>query len=67
VTTLGFSRFIAGLLLNHTDQSVTGIYDRNEYEREMREAWKALGERITALKSGKSAKIIPINQHQRAA
>jgi integrase len=50
VTSLGFSRFIAGLLLNHTDPSVTAIYDRNTYQNERRRAWAALGERVAALK-----------------
>lgn len=50
VTSLGFSRFTAGLLLNHTDRSVTAIYDRNTYEPEKRKAWEALGERVSVLK-----------------
>lgn len=66
VTKLGFSRFTAGLLLNHTDQSVTRIYDQNDYEDEKRKAWRALGERVAALKSGVAAKIIPIKQESHA-
>ena len=66
ITKLGYSWFIAGLILNHTDQSVTGIYDQNDYAVEMRNAWRALGERIAAIKTGKAAQIIPINQKKYA-
>jgi len=57
VTSLGFSRFIAGLLLNHTEASVTAIYDRNTYDEDKRLAWRALGERVAALKAAQPAKI----------
>lgn len=66
VTKLGFSRFTAGLLLNHTDQSVTGIYDQNDYEAEKRKAWRMLGERVAEIKSGKGAKVVPINRKKSA-
>lgn len=66
VTKLHFSRFIAGLLLNHTDQSVTGIYDQNDYEDEKRQAWRSLGERVAAIMAGNAAKIIPLKQKKRA-
>ena len=51
VTSLGFSRFTAGLLLNHTDSSVTSIYDRHDYEGDKRAAWLALGVHVAALKA----------------
>lgn len=66
VTNLGHSRFIAGLLLNHTDQSVTAIYDRNNYEAEKRQAWRALGERVASLKGAVAAHIIPLAAHKAA-
>jgi integrase len=34
ITGLGFSRFLIGRLLNHVDQSVTGVYDLYQYDRE---------------------------------
>lgn len=51
VTRLGFSRFVAGMLLNHThqDNSVTAIYDQHDYEKEKTEAWEKLGEYISSL------------------
>lgn len=60
VTSLGFNRFIAGLLLNHTDTSVTSIYDRHDYEEEKRSAWLALGARVAVLKAGTEGKVVPI-------
>lgn len=40
---LGYPNHLIGKLLNHTDQSVTGIYNRHEYDKEkkeMLEAWE---------------------------
>lgn len=40
---LGVSRFLLGRILNHSDPSVTGIYDRHRYDAEVRgalEAWE---------------------------
>lgn len=40
---LGTSRFVLGRVLNHSDGSVTGIYDRHEYLAEKRAALDAWG------------------------
>ena len=49
----GRGSFLAGLLLNHVDSSVTGIYDRAEHRDDMRAAWLQLGERIEAILTNK--------------
>jgi integrase len=46
---LGVSRFIIGQILNHSDRSVTGVYDRYEYLEEKRAALEAWGRHIEKL------------------
>ena len=38
----GYTTHLIGKLLNHTDQTVTGIYNRHEYDKEKREMLEAL-------------------------
>ena len=51
----GASRVVVGKVLNHTDASVTAIYDRHEYTKEMREALGAWGDRVAALELAAAA------------
>ena len=46
---LGVSRFVIGRLLNHADNSVTGIYDRYQYLTEKRQALDAWADHVAAL------------------
>lgn len=46
---LGIERFIRGRILNHSDQSVTGIYDLYEYLREKREALQRWADHLEQL------------------
>lgn len=41
IGSLGYNRLIQDKLLNHLDDSVGGIYDRHDYEKEKREALTA--------------------------
>ncbi len=41
ITRLGFPRFVADRVLNHTEQGVGRVYDRNDYLREKTEALEA--------------------------
>ena len=41
ITRLGFPRFVADRILNHTEQGVGRVYDRNDYLREKTEALEA--------------------------
>jgi integrase len=52
---LGVSRFIIGKVLNHTDRSVTGIYDRHAYLKEKCEALEVWGEYLDRLTRPPSA------------
>lgn len=45
----GVSRFIIEKVLNHKDASVTGVYDRHEYEPEKRAALEALAEKLAQI------------------
>ena len=40
---LGILRFVTARVLNHADRTVTGIYDRHEYQEEKRHALEAWG------------------------
>ena len=46
---LGVSRFVIGRVLNHADNTVTGIYDRYQYLSEKRQALDAWADRVEAL------------------
>jgi len=48
---LGVSRFIIGKVLNHSDRSVTGIYDRHAYLQEKRHALTAWGDYLRSITS----------------
>lgn len=43
---LGVSRFIIGRILNHSDPSVTAVYERHDYDAEKVEALDAWGRRV---------------------
>ncbi len=45
----GASRVVVSKLLNHIDASVTAIYDRHSYEKEMRDALDGWGRRVALL------------------
>ena len=55
MTELGVSRLVVSKILNHTDSSVTGVYDRYEYGPEKRHALEAWGGRLQEIISGKAA------------
>jgi integrase len=46
---LGVTRFTIGRVLNHSDRSVTGIYDRHSYLAEKRHALETWGAYLTGL------------------
>lgn len=46
---LGVARFTIGRVLNHSDRSVTGIYDRHSYLDEKRQALEAWGDYLAEL------------------
>jgi integrase len=43
---LGYGNHLIGSLLNHTDRTVTGIYNRHAYDREKREMLERWEERL---------------------
>ena len=51
IAKLGAARFTLSRILNHADQSVTGIYDRHEYLPEKRQALDAWGQFLDNLTS----------------
>jgi integrase len=59
---LRVSRFVLGRVLNHADQSVTGIYDRHEYLDEKRQALDAWGRFLENLYPAAGAKVVPLRR-----
>ena len=59
---LGVLPEVAERCLNHTEENkVKRIYQRHSYEKEMREAWRLLGERLELLTSDNAANVIPLH------
>ena len=52
---LGSDRFVRGRILNHSDQSVTGVYDLYEYLPEKREALQHWADHLEQLVTGTAA------------
>ena len=52
MTALGIPRLVVGKVLNHSDRSVTAIYDRHGYDREKRQALDVWGRRLEEIISG---------------
>jgi len=51
MTSNGVSRFIVSRILNHSDSSVTAVYDRNSYDKEKQEAMEVWSQRLQTLLS----------------
>jgi integrase len=49
---IGIGRLIISKILNHTDPSVTAVYDRHSYDAEKRRALDVWAERMTAIVEG---------------
>lgn len=59
---LGIARFTLGRILNHADQSVTGIYDRHEYLTEKRQALDTWGEYLETLTRPPGVNVVPLRR-----
>jgi integrase len=59
---LGVSRFIISKVLNHSDRSVTGIYDRHAYLVEKRDALETWASHLGNLTRPPSANVVPLRQ-----
>jgi integrase len=61
MTSMGISRLAVGKILNHTERSVTAIYDRHGYDDEKRVALDAWGRKLEGIISGVvDAKVIQL-------
>ncbi len=54
----GVSRVVVSKVLNHIDASVTAIYDRYEYMKEMRAALDAWGRKVEAIEVGRKLSLV---------
>lgn len=46
---LGFTQFLVGHILNHTDQSITSVYNQYSYDKETQQAMEAWSHHLDAL------------------
>jgi len=58
ISEAGASRVVVTKILNHTDASVTAIYDRYEYMKEMRAALDAWGRKVDAIEVGRKLSLV---------
>jgi len=58
IAALGTPRFVVERLLNHTDRSVTSVYDRYEYTREKRQAAEHWGRFVNSLLTGNKSSLV---------
>jgi integrase len=56
MASMGISRLIVSKILNHSDPSVTKVYDRYSYDKEKRQALEAWGARLQEIVSGGAGK-----------
>jgi integrase len=61
MASLGYGSYVVGKILNHTDPSVTAIYNRYEYDKEKQAALEALDRKIIGIITGKKVdNVIPM-------
>jgi integrase len=59
---LGTARLVVGKVLNHTDQSITAVYDQHDYFEEKHTALDTWAKHLQAIIKGKTAKVVPISK-----
>ena len=62
MTKSGVQRLTVKKILNHTDQEITAIYDRYEYDKEKQKAMKVWDHKLQAILTRRTAKIVSINR-----
>ncbi len=62
MTALGINRLVVAKVLNHTERSVTAIYDRHGYDAEKRHALEAWAAHLEEILFGKPAadNVVPL-------
>ncbi len=55
---MGISEFDIGKVLNHTNDSVTAVYNRHQYDAEKRRALEKWANRLDKITEGKTTKIV---------
>jgi integrase len=59
---LGVNRSVLGRVLNHSDSSVTGVYDRHQFLSEKRYALELWGQEIENLTSPPGVNVVPLRR-----
>jgi len=55
MTGMGISRLTVSKILNHTESSITAVYDRHSYDAEKRQAVEAWAARVEQIVTGRTA------------
>ena len=59
MTSMGISRLTVSKILNHSDPSVTSVYDRYSYDAEKRQALGLWAQRLGKILSSQAAHVVP--------
>ena len=57
MTSIGIPRLVVSKILNHSDQSVTAVYDRHSYDTEKRQALEAWAQQLQRITHGDNRKV----------
>ena len=57
MTSIGIPRFVVGKILNHSEQSITAVYDRHSYDAEKRQALEAWAQQLQRIIYGENKNI----------
>jgi len=62
MTSIGISRLVVGKILNHTESSVTAVYDRHSYDKEKVSALTAWSSKLSSIIFGTSDNVYQLNR-----
>ncbi len=60
---MGISEFDIGKVLNHTNESITAVYNRHSYDNEKRHALEKWANKLEQILAGKQAKVVNLTTH----
>jgi len=61
IAAMGYSEFLVGKILNHTNRSITRVYNRHQYDREKQQALEAWGRKLKNILTGETAEnVLPL-------
>ncbi len=62
MTMLGIPRLHVSKVLNHTDEGITAVYDKNDYLPDMRRALELWSDHLASVVTGKARKVVALDR-----